>query len=386
MMAAPDERACPPAAPLRARHRLYAGALILLSGAGLLYETSVLLQAPAATLKPARAHWLDGSNRRALTKALTLPSREQLDTAAAALRYRFFGDLGAQVREGCPGWLFYAAGLRVQTGAQAGAQAAFGQRLALMRSVVRTLRASGIEVIVLTVPDKSRIERAALCGLRQADDMQLRWQRWQANLAAEGVRVDDLEAALAAVKPAFFRTDVHWNQRGAAAAATLVAAKVRPLLPKAAAQQFTRHAAARAQERVGDLLVLAGLDQAAPRWRPPFDVEAPETIMAMAKGGLLDEPTPPAVMVLGSSYSRRSNFVESLAMALARDVWNRSVDGGEFAGALRAALQERARWPASTHVVIWELPELALSLPLGEAEQALLHDTIKGTALTAAAR
>ncbi|MDC8758292.1 alginate O-acetyltransferase AlgX-related protein [Janthinobacterium fluminis] len=356
----------PSAQALRRQHRRCAAVLIALSAAGLLYEAGVLARTPAAT----RAAWLDGSAGRALNRALTLPYRDNLNTAAAALRYRFAGDLGAQVQEGCPGWLFYSDGLR----ARAGARAAFRRRLELMHAVVQSLRAGGVDVLVLTVPDKARVERYALCGLDQGDDMQQRWWRWQAGLAAEGAGVADVEAALAAVSPAFFRTDVHWNRHGAAAAAALVAAAARPLLRGGPAQQFSRQTGSATQERMGDLLVLAGLAQAPPHWRPPADREVPETIAALGSGGLLDEPAPPEVMVLGSSYSRRSNFAEALGMALGRAVWNRSVDGGQFAGALHTALRERARWPASVRLVVWELPELALSLPLSEAEQSLLRD------------
>ncbi len=379
-MSAPDAAA---GAALAGRHRCYAAVLIALSGAGLLYEAGVLARARPAPA--AQAAWLSGAAGRALGRTLTLPRRERLDTAAAALRYRLLGDLGAQVAEGCPGWLFYRDGLR----AGAAAPAAFRQRLALMHTVAQALRADGIELLVLTVPDKARVERHALCGLRQADDMQQRWWRWQAGLAAEGVGVAGLEATLAAASPAFFRTDVHWNRPGAAAAATLLAAAARPLLPaatgSAATPPFTRRAGAAPQERVGDLLLLAGLSGAAARWRPPADREAPETLSANGAGGLLDEPAPPTVMLLGSSYSRRSNFAEALGMALGGAVWNRSVDGGQFAGALHAALAERARWPASIRLVVWELPELALSLPPGEAELALLRDGIARPAAIRAA-
>jgi hypothetical protein len=34
-------------------------------------------------------------------------------------------------------------------------------------------------------------------------------------------------------------------------------------------------------------------------------------------------------------------------------VWNQSLDGGQFSGALLAALGKRERWPASLKLVIW---------------------------------
>jgi alginate O-acetyltransferase complex protein AlgJ len=325
---------------------------------------------PEARALPAAA-WRDGSANRLLEKAQRLPGSETLHSWNAGLQYRLFGDLGPKVVEGCPGWLFYRDGLGLQAGVDA--EQVFAQRLRLMRYLVEQVRRSGAQLLVVTVPDKARIETEAVCGLRQSPRVATQLTRWQAALRQQGVAAVALAPALEQARPAFFRTDVHWNQQGARAAAQAVAQAAQPMLGGAGSQQYVSVTApGGVQARMGDLIVLAGLEHAPPALRPPLDREQPVTIRAVHGGSLLDEPAPPEVLLAGSSSSRRSNFAEQLGTQLARELWNRSLDGGNFAGALQDALAERASWPPGLKLVIWELPEMALWLPLTDPEKALL--------------
>ncbi|MEE7547673.1 cell division protein FtsQ, partial [Xanthomonas sp. Kuri4-1] len=100
--------------------------------------------------------------------------------------------------------------------------------------------------------------------------------------------------------------------------------------------------------------------------------ERPQRIAVRRSGGLLDDTAPAEVLLVGSSNGRRSLFAERLGAALGREVWNRSLDGGQFSGALQAALQAPEPWPPGLRLVIWEFSEMALSLPLTEGERAAL--------------
>lgn len=60
------------------------------------------------------------------------------------------------------------------------------------------------------------------------------------------------------------------------------------------------------------------------------------------------------------------------------------MDGGQFSGALVSAFRQRAQWPKSLKLVIWEFSENALSLPLTDDEKALLR-RLPSTTATAAA-
>ncbi|WP_175781940.1 alginate O-acetyltransferase AlgX-related protein [Burkholderia anthina] len=352
-------------------HRIGAAlwCVLLIAGAG---WGSWQLRHAGITAQDVRpAAWFDGTAGRALAKWLALPAQSTVEMAGAAVRYRLFGDLGEQVTLGCPQWLFYRDGLRPQSGVGAGV---LDDRLRLMRDWTRQLRAQHIQVLIVAVPDKSRIEAAHLCGQPVSPPMRARLDVWQAALRRDGVPFVDLRDALTGrMQPVFFRTDVHMNAYGAQLAADAVARSALPMLGGVkGAQSFTIAMPGRPESRVGDLLVLAGLEHAPQGWRPELEQAAPQRIEPVRNGGLLDDAPPVEVLLAGSSNGRRSHFAEWLSIGLGREVWNLSMDGGQFSGAMVAALNARATWPPTLRLVIWEFSENALSLPLTDDEKATL--------------
>jgi alginate O-acetyltransferase complex protein AlgJ len=318
--------------------------------------------------------WRDGSLGRSVDRALDVPYARSVQRAQAALRYRVFGDMGLQVKEGCPGWLFYADGLRPPPVAAAkvrhtgipGQDVLLDARIASLKRYAAALQRERIQLVVVTVPDKARVESRALCGLRQDARMSRRLDAWRRALAEAGVVDVDLLPVLNAVQPAYFRTDVHWNAQGAQAAASAVGKAVLPLMGGLGRTRFTTGRGPR-EDRVGDLLVLAGLDEVPNGWRPTPDSVTPETIRAQHRGGLLDDGPVTEIVLAGSSFSRRSGFAERLGEQLGREVWNVSLDDGQFDRALQAIWSQRAAWPTTVRAVIWELSEDALSAPLPPA-------------------
>ncbi len=350
-------------------HRMSGTAIIALLVIGLAVGIGMLAQAKLepGQLKPAA--WVDGTAGQVLGHVMKLPLQDEADTITSAVRYRFFGDLGAQVVQGCPSWLFYRDGLRPQPGVHD----AYDARVRLMNHWVADLRKQGLQVLVVTVPDKSRIQVEGLCGLQQSAPMQARLQLWQTRLEHDGVPHTDLYPVLAqGTEPRFFHTDVHMTATGAQAAAEVVGTRALALLGSKGSQTFNVSPLGAAEPRMGDLISLAGLEKAEPAWRPPLDVVQPVTIEPVRSGGLLDETPPVEVLLAGSSNGRRSEFAERLGITLGRQVWNQSMDGGQFSGALLAALKKRDKWPASLKLVIWEFSEMALSLPLTADERAVL--------------
>lgn len=349
-------------------HRPMAACIAVLLAAALALGVSSLIarsRSDATFVLDDGGAWRNGEAMHRIDRAIDVPYASALRRAGAALRYRLFGDLGPQVREGCPGWLFYADGLRPPPSAQASgiADAAMRQRIAALHRYSDALRREGKTLVVVTVPDKARIETEALCGLRQDARMTAHWDAWRQALVQARIAHVDLIGPLTAARPAFYRTDVHWNARGAQAAADTVAQAVMPLVGGRGPTGFTLERAASVQPRIGDLLKLAGLDGVPDGWRPAPDADMPESIRAQTSGGLLDDTPPAQVLLAGSSFSRRSGFADRLGRALGREVWNVSVDDGRFDRALAAVWRTRATWPASLRVVIWEMSEDALSGP-----------------------
>jgi alginate O-acetyltransferase complex protein AlgJ len=349
-------------------HKLVACAISLALAVGFVCSVNSLRHLVAENNFPPPANDFHVSLNQKINASLRLPYSQKITPILAGIRYRLFGDLGTQVSEGCPGWMFYNNGFH----AMPGGGEAFRQRLALAKYFLSELRKSGAEVLVVTVPDKTRIETDALCGLHPAASAHDRLDLWQRALKTLNANFVDLRGALVEAKPAFFRTDVHWNERGAEAAAVKVADEASLILKIPGTQEYSVQRAQFPEARIGDLLVLAGLDRAPKHWRPMPDQELRSTIKAVYKGGLLDEPSDPEVAIVGSSSSRRSNFAEWLGQKLGRQIWNRSLDGGQFSGALQAALRDRERWPPRLRLIIWELPEMSLTLPLSDEEHKTL--------------
>jgi alginate O-acetyltransferase complex protein AlgJ len=307
--------------------------------------------------------WRDGTLGHEIDRAIDVPYAQSLHDWEAALRYRLFGDLGPQVVEGCPGWLFYHDGLQpAGESSQTSGDTLSEAHIATLKTYADTLRSAGIKLVVLTVPDKARVETAQLCGLQQAPIMTQRLMRWQLALDEAGVTHVDALPALQQTEPTFWRTDVHWNARGAQAVAQVLGQAVLPLLGTRGTTQFT-HAQSAVAPRAGDLLKLAGLDTMPDAWRPAPDMDAAETLTPVVSGGLLDDGPPTEILLVGSSFSRRSAFAERLGEQLGREVWNESLDDGQFDRAMQAMLAKRAAWPSSLKVVIWEMSEDALSTP-----------------------
>jgi alginate O-acetyltransferase complex protein AlgJ len=177
----------------------------------------------------------------------------------------------------------------------------------------------------------------------------------------------------------YYRTDTHWNQAGARLAAQAVAAQLAPLRASLRETRFATTSAPEDEPRAGDLLKLMGLagwPQLPAALRPPDDRERPVTTAAApaasaVSAGLFDNPVPPVVLT-GTSYSLRANFAGFLQEALQVEVLNAARDGAGFVDAAGVYFADEAFATAKPTVLVWELPERFLTLPLSGKEQLAL--------------
>lgn len=366
-----------PATP-RTSTALAAASLVLVLAAGLassLYAVGTG-QLTLPGIPVTRAAFLDGQITRGIADAL--PRAPQPRMAAEAVRaanWRLLRDLGPQVRQGCPDWLFLAEELTPHEDAATSLR----RRAEVTVRLHRTLERQGIHLLVAVVPDKSRTANAHLCGLRRAPVLDGRVQAWTGLLQAAGVPVLDLEPTLAALqeggREAFFRTDTHWNEDGAQRAAEAVAQAAQALgWQPEPVQEYVVVRDAQAT-RPGDLVRLAGLDGLPARWQP-----APETTRAVhftaraaASAGedeLFGDAGLPRTALIGTSFSRNAGFSGFLAQALRTPVANFARDGGNFSGAAAAYFQDPTWRQTPPRLVIWEIPERTLQSPVLAAEAA----------------
>lgn len=326
-------------------------------------------------LKPEQStpeNWLNGTAETALNQSLRLPGQDRMELASAAIRYRVFGDLGPQVALGCPQWMFYQDGLRESANAHGDVVT---PRLRLMQYWHDQLKARNVALLVVAVPDKARIQSAQLCGRAMTDSLHTRYGQLAQTLAARGMAFADLRPVLEnQPQEMFFRTDVHMNLTGAERAAKAVAQKALLQLGGVrGTQAFEVSPPSAPAPRLGDLLTLSGLKDAPAGWRPDLEVVPSQQIDVVRGGGLLDEAAPVQVLLAGSSNGLRSNFAQRLGEGLGQEVWNLSMDGGQFGGAMFKALAQREQWPASLKLVIWEFSENTLSLPLTDDEKKAIR-------------
>ena len=311
-----------------------------------------------------------GDATAAIAKSLQqrMPFADALITADRVIGWITVGDLGPQVRRGCDDWLFLTDELVLHRGRDE----IFRARLALIERVAKFLESRSIALVVVPVPDKSRIAAPYRCGIGRPHVLADRLQKFEAGLKARNIRVIDLLPALGALGgEGYYRTDTHWNERGARRAAEAVAADLRGWGLAPAAQLTFEVSAEAERERVGDLIRLAGLDQMSYPLRPRGDRESPVRIKQTSRQavGILDEVTAPEVAVIGTSFSRRGGFVGFLSLVLAVPVANLAQDGG---GVFTAAI-DYFRNPAFTETpprtIVWEIPERLLDEPLAAADE-----------------
>ncbi|MFV3383257.1 alginate O-acetyltransferase AlgX-related protein [Pseudomonas sp. NY15354] len=274
-----------------------------------------------------------------------------------------FADTGPRVRQGCPGWLFLADEFKLNRHAQDNAKAKAEAVVALQQS----LKKRGIELLVSVVPDKSRIAASQLCALYRPVSLEARVQDWTAGLKAAGVATLDLAPA---VRPlgaeAYLRTDTHWSEAGAKAAAGAIAGQVKALGIAATPQKGFDVSQEPKAVRPGDLVRLAGLDWLPLHLQPATEEVAPskisEHVAEASTGGdslddLFGDDNLPNVALIGTSFSRNSNFAGFLQQSLGAVIGNFAKDGGEFSGAAKAYFESPAFTQTPPKLVIWEIPE-----------------------------
>lgn len=282
------------------------------------------------------------------------------------LQWNLTGDYGPSVRAGCPDWLFLADELephpdRVKS-------AAFRTELAARLNT--RLSAQGIKLLMVVVPDKTRIESAHLCGLRRSAAFENRIVNWLGQVKAQGIATMDLTATLSALPgERYYRSDTHWNERGSNAAASALAAELARLKWANAAPGVTPNPAL--VPRSGDLVHLAGLDGLPGFLRPAIEKTQVTVVPPLAVAGddLFGDAGIPTVALIGTSYSRNANFVPFLEHSLGEQVINQAKDGGDFAGAATAYFSGATYRQNPPRLVIWEIPERVIEMPVKDIER-----------------
>lgn len=288
------------------------------------------------------------------------------------------GDLGPSARAGCPGWLFLTDELEVHPDRIKSAEF----RATLASQFDGRLKDRGIKLIMVVVPDKTRIESSHLCALHRSTLFDKRVVNWVGRLKLRGVESLDLAAALAsAPSERYYRTDTHWNETGANAAALAVASKLSALKWASLAETGTVTPGAKTKrvERSGDLVHLAGLDGLPSFLRPKVELVQSTVVppVAAASDDLFGDAGLPTIALVGTSYSRTSNFIPFLERHIGAPVANLAKDGGNYAGAAADFFASATLRDNPPKIVIWEVPERVIEMPVKDEERKWLENLAK---------
>ena len=368
--------------------RVSGGVLLVFMVVGLV-GTLVAVARERLDLAPHRVTlpaFLDGAAMRDMASALAeAPLAKEAATLERQASWLAIGDLGPQVRQGCRDWLFLAEELAPQPNAVLHQE----ERAQALIRIQEALRQRGIGLVVAVIPDKSRIEAGHLCGLGRPPVFAGRLDAWVARLKAAQVPVIDTTPALQALQASgqepFLRTDTHWNEAGAAAAAQAIAAGVKALGIEPTPHQAYAVTASAPQPRAGDLVRLAGIDRLPAALQPSPETDVSSTF-AVRSSTVAGKPVParsaedelfgdndlPTVALIGTSFSRNSHFSEFLAAALQTPVPDFARDGGNFWGSAGAYFSSDAFRQTPPRLIVWEIPERTLQLPPPAGERWVL--------------
>jgi alginate O-acetyltransferase complex protein AlgJ len=156
---------------------------------------------------------------------------------ANGVRYALTGGSVDQVRGGRNGWLFLTEEIRYDSDGPVHMRA----RMDLLASTRLALQSQGVELLVAIVPDKARIYADQLQGAGYPTSSQTRYSDAIVQLKEQGIPSVDLMQPMLNARHAqhvYYRTDTHWNQVGAALAASSVAEAIRRLTADLTSAQF----------------------------------------------------------------------------------------------------------------------------------------------------
>lgn len=250
--------------------------------------------------------------------------------------------------------------------------------LRLIDRLNRALAQQQIALAVAVVPSKMETYPEHLPdGMKLTEHMVGFNDQVHATLRAAGVRTIDLKGPFktsplrASDTPLYFRLDTHWTPTGALVAAQAIDAGIKadPVLSKALAaarpEKFTLKWAAKKEREtaINDItrLLPAGSKPYAPEEVLRFQVGKADRANASA---LLAPASGGDVALVGSSFSGDwSGFANALRYTLQHDLVNYSInaDVGPWY-AMRGYLSDDAFQSNRPKLIIWELPERAISL------------------------
>ena len=356
-------------------------ALFLVSG---IATTGYALLSKNLNLIPKETSWstfLNGDISSGIAKSLAnAPFPDNAAKFERGLSWLVTRDLGPRVREGKNDWLFLNDELVVHPNRVPNAES----RAKEIIEIEHRLASRGIELLIVLVPDKSRIEPEFLGSQHRATTFTNRVNDWERTLTHNNIDVLNLSDTLSVAKQGgvspFLRTDTHWSEQGAEVAAKTVAKKIQLLKITPSPAQSTQIISEVNEIRPGDLVKLAGIDWLPMRLQPKVEVvrrsnfksePMPSKTQSKEMDDLFGDANLPNIVLIGTSFSRTSEFISYLERQLNTKIGNFAMDGGDFSGSAKGYFNSLAFKDTPPKLIIWEIPERVIEMDRNHDEKIL---------------
>jgi len=362
----------------------FAGICFSLFLIGGIVTTGYALVSQNLNLIPKETSWstfLNGDVSSGIAKSLAnAPFPDNAAKFERGLSWLVTRDLGPRVREGKNDWLFLNDELVVHQSRVLNTES----RVKEIIEVGHQLANQGIELLIVLVPDKSRIESEYLGSQHRATVFSTRVNDFEKQLTHNEIHVINLTGALNSAKQGgiipFLRTDTHWSEPGAEIAAKAVAKSIQALKITPTPAQSTQIVTQVDKIRPGDLVKLAGIDWLPMRLQPAPEsaryssfksVPIPSNEKSKSMDDLFGDANLPNIALIGTSFSRTSEFIPYLEMQLDAKIGNFALDGGDFWGSAKAYFTSPAFKDTPPKLIIWEIPERVLEMDRNHDEKIL---------------
>jgi len=307
-------------------------------------------------------------------------SLEQTSLVANALRpwmqyaqFELLADAGDKALVGRNGWLFYGPGVgKVTQRAAVPVRERHGDPMPAIKSWHDQLRARGIRLLVLPVPNKESVYPEMLSRRAKGDGVFVcrQTRTLLEQLEAAGIEVVDLFEVYRRAKQErsatdrgrlYLARDSHWSPAGMALAVQAVARRLNESgwVEPGTVEYDLRPAPI---QPVGDLIEMLKVPQLERAIAP--ESLACRQVVRRDSGRLYQDAADSRILIIGDSFLRiyeqdqptAAGFVAHLARALEQPLTSIVNDGGA-ATLVRQDLSRRPRLLAHKTVVIWEFVE-----------------------------
>ncbi|MFN0059582.1 MAG: alginate O-acetyltransferase AlgX-related protein [Planctomycetota bacterium] len=247
------------------------------------------------------------------------------------------------------------------------ANAATTSCVARIAAAVAAIEHSGVQVLVVFVPDQARIYSDRIYARGAPPPLRRRFlSDVVAGLRARDVDALSLEAPLAALRARgrapFYRDDHHWTSAGAEAAAHAIAARLRESgAIESLSPAVPRFTVDWRPESESSLLRKLGFRVASALDRRFFDPQPRARFRDGARASMKSDADAPKVAYIATSYGKWGS-PEFLELALGARVLRLVDDGRGSQYGVARFLARRAQLDPSAQLeaVVWELPEYHL--------------------------